>query len=58
MLKADGDEDAEDDDEQMDEEVAACDCAVMGWVDVRSWMTFKRVEQRSTWFVVRIVRGR
>jgi hypothetical protein len=34
LLEADGDEDAEDDDAEVDEEVAACDGGVLGWVDV------------------------
>jgi hypothetical protein len=34
LLEADGDEDAEDDDAEVDEEVAAGDGGVLRWVDV------------------------
>ena len=34
LFEADGDEDAEDDDAEVDEEIAACHGAVLWWVDV------------------------
>jgi hypothetical protein len=34
LLKADGDEDAEDDGGEVDEEVAAGSCGVVRWVDI------------------------
>ena len=34
LLKADGDEDAEDDSREVDEEVAACGGGMVGWVDI------------------------
>jgi hypothetical protein len=58
LFKADGDEDAEDDDEEVSEEFAARHGSVLGRVDVDHGWLLKVSGSRLTWFVCRIARER